>query len=218
MLKRVLWVMVGLCVTTSALAQSDRARNWEFGLVVNNLSSESLSGQNGSFISTDGATGLGLSVNYNFSNRLSIGGDLLWNSPDYRAEFVPDDGIGIPQEIRHELDVVTFVFKGTFNFLEGPFTPFVEGSFGWTDFDSNIASSPPITGCWWDPWWGYICDTAYNTYSKTQETLGAAAGLRMDFRNGMTVKGSYGFLEFNTSNATEDANLDILRLDVIWSF
>lgn len=218
MIKKVILTTAALMMATTAMAQGDRSRNWEVGLILNNISGESVDGENGSFIDTDSATGLGMTVSYNLNNRFSIGGDLIWASPDYRAEFIPDDGLGIPQEIRHELDVFTFVFKGTFNFLEGPFTPYIEGSFGWTDIDSNIASSPPITGCWWDPWWGYICDTVYNTYSKTQETLGAAAGLRWDLRNGMTIRGSYGFTEFDTSNATEDISLDVIRVDLSWSF
>jgi len=217
-MKRVLAVLAVLAMSSTAAAQNDREGMWEFGLLVNEMSSEQLSGENGSFIATDSSTGYGLSIGYNFSNRLALSGDFTWNTPDYVAVLIPDDGFGLPEVINHELGVFTYSLKGTFNFFEGPITPYVEAGFGWTNIDSNIADQPPITGCWWDPWWGYVCDTFYSTYDKTRETLTGAAGIRWDMDNGMTLKGSYGIQEVNTSKATEDASLEIYRLDLSWRF
>ena len=39
------------------------------------------------------------------------------------------------------------------------FTPYVTGGIGYAFIDTNIPDSPPQTACWWDPWWGYVCDT-----------------------------------------------------------
>jgi opacity protein-like surface antigen len=218
-MKKVLLLVAGLTLSAAAAAQqNEREGMWEFGVLFNNTSSETLSGENGSSIDVDSSTGYGISLGYNFNNRLALGGDLLWNSPDYDAVLITDDLDGTPVEINHELDVFTINLKGTFNLLEGPFTPFVEAGFGWTGIDSNVQNAPPITGCWWDPWWGYICETFYSTYSKTLQQYGAAVGLRFDLANGLSIKGSYGIQEISTSKATEDLSLDSIRLDLSWRF
>jgi opacity protein-like surface antigen len=218
-MKKVCILIAGLLLSATAAAQqNDREGMWEFGLLLNNLSSESLSGDNGSSIDIDSSTGYGISLGYNFSERLALSGEVSWNSPDYDALLITDDLGNTPVEISHELDFYSLILKGTFNFMQGPFTPFVEASFGWTEIDSNVQDGPPVTGCWWDPWWGYICETFYSTYSETQQSYGAAAGLRYDLRNGMSIKGSYGIQETHTSKATEDASLELIRLELVWMF
>lgn len=219
-MKRVLILIAGLAFSTAALAQSDRDGRWEFGLLVNNQSSESLGGENGSSVDIDSSTGYGLSLGYNFNSRLALSGEFSWNSPDYSATLVEDIGgnAGVPIQINHTLDVYGINIKGTFNLLQGPITPYVEAGFGWMEIDSNVADQPPITGCWWDPWWGYICNTYYSTYSKTQQSYGAAAGVRWDMNNGMSLKGSYGLQEIDTGSSTDDISLEVFRLELLWRF
>ena len=43
-MKKVLVTMAALLLASTAMAQQDRSNMWEFGVVMNNLSSESLSG------------------------------------------------------------------------------------------------------------------------------------------------------------------------------
>ena len=217
-MKRITLAIAALLLASTAMAQQDRSDMWEFGVSLNNLGSESLSGSNGSFINVDSSTGFGLALNYNFNNHFALGGEFTWNTPDYDALFIPQDPGQEPQRIRYELDVFGVNLKAVWNILDGPITPYVEAGLGWADIDSNIADQPPITGCWWDPWWGYICDTFFSTYGKTQESYNGAVGVRWDMDNGMTLKGSYGVLKIDTSNATEDAQLDAFRAEVQWRF
>jgi opacity protein-like surface antigen len=221
-MKRVLVLVAALALSSTALAQqNNRSDTWQFDLVVGYLDGDTLSGENGSSIETDNTTIFGLAINYNFNSHWALGGELTWGSPDYDAVIIPDDGFGNPlppQTIRHEMDLFSYMFKGTFNLLEGPITPYAELGFGWTEMDSNVADQPPITGCWWDPWWGYICNTYVSTFSKTRETLTGALGIRMDLGNGMTLKGSYGMMRIDTSRAAESAEMNYYRLDVGWRF
>ncbi|MDH3812281.1 MAG: porin family protein, partial [Gammaproteobacteria bacterium] len=159
-MKKLLMVLVVLAMSSTAAAQSDRGGMWEFGLMLNHAGSESLSAEGGSTLDIESSRGYGLNLAYNFNSRLAIGGEFNWSSPDYSAVIVPD-GIGLPETINYKLDSYSFIIKGTFNLLEGPITPYVEAGLGWTEIDSNIQDQPPLTGCWWDPWWGYICDTFY---------------------------------------------------------
>ena len=216
-MKRVIILVSALALSATAVAQNDRSDMWEFGLIISDMSSEALSADMGSSIAIDGDTGFGLSVAYNISNRFAVGADFIWSSPKYTAVLTPD-GPGIPEVINHKMDLFTYTFTGTWNLLDGPLTPYLEANYGWTNIDSNIADQPPITGCWWDPWWGYVCDTFYSTYSKTRTSYGGAAGLRWDSGNGWTLKASYGFLEIDTSKATEKANMDVIRVDLAWLF
>jgi opacity protein-like surface antigen len=221
-MKRVLVLVAALALSSTALAQqNNRSDTWEFNLLVGNLDGDSLSGESGSSIEIDSSTIYGLSLAYNFNSHWSLGGELSWASPDYDATIILDDEFGNPGEpqvIRHHLSLFSYSFEGTFNLLEGPITPYAQLGFGWTNMDSNVASSPPITGCWYDPWWGYICNTYVNTFSKTRETLTGALGIRWDLDNGMTLKGSYGLMRIDTSSATDSPEMNYYRLDVGWRF
>lgn len=210
----VLCLLLGLSTLASA---QDREGTWDVGFHVMDMSSVVISGVEGSMLDVDDQIGYGFTGAYNFTNRLAVGADLNWTSPDYTATRVLE-GTGQTDTISAELDVVNIQVKGTFHFLEGPLTPFVEAGVGWTQVDSNIIDGPPTTGCWWDPWWGYVCSNFYDTYTETRTSYSAAVGIRWDMGQGLMLRGSLGLLEVDTSSATEDAELDTLRVDFAWRF
>jgi len=181
------------------------------------MSSESINGVEGSTLDVDDQIGYGFAGAYNFTNRLAVGLDLNWTSPDYTATRILE-GTGQADTISAELDVVNIQVKAILHFLERPITPFVEAGVGWTQVDSNIIDGPPTTGCWWDPWWGYVCSNFYDTYTETRTSYSAAVGIRWDMGQGLMLRGSLGLLEVDTSSATEDAELDTLRVDFAWRF
>jgi opacity protein-like surface antigen len=201
----------------SAQAVRDRAGTWEVGLQVVDTSSLTLSGEEGSGLSIGSETGWGISGGYNFTNRLAILGDWTWSKPSYDATFLIED-TGELETLSHSLNINTLHVKGVFYFTEGALAPFIEAGLGWSYLDSNVVDGPPTTGCWWDPWWGYVCQNFFSTYSDTRTSYSGAVGLRWDLRNGMTLRGSYGLLEVDTSSATEDASMDAIKLDLLWRF
>ncbi len=218
-MNRVVLTILLLCISATAAAQAsrDRAGSWEVAVQLVDFSSESLGGQQGASLEVDDQLGWGAYVAYNFTNRFALGGEFIWASPDYTATRIIE-GETEPDTISAELDIFTFNFKGTFYLLEGPLTPYLEAGLGWTRVDSNILDGPPTTGCWWDPWWGYICDTFFSTYAETRTSYGTALGVRWDLESNMSLRASYGFLELDTSSATEDASMDTLRVDFSWRF
>jgi opacity protein-like surface antigen len=210
-------VLLGL--SGVAAAQGDRAGTWEAGFSLADLSGETLTGQRpGVSLDVSDDISWGGTMNYNLTDRLALGGDFWFSSPDYQATRVLDNAGQTTQSISSELDIWTIQLKGTFNFIDGPFTPFVEVGAGWTEIDSNIPDGPPTTGCWWDPWWGYVCTSFYDTYSETRTSMIYGAGLRWEMGNGVILKGSYSLLDVETNQASEDAELDVIRLDLLWSF
>jgi len=215
-MKRVMVTIMALMLASTATAQQDRSNMWEFGVSLNNLSSESLSGSNGSFVDIDSSTGFGLALNYNFNNHFAVGGEFTWNKPDYDALFVPTDPGEDPQRVNYELDVFGVNLKAVWNLIDGPITPYVEAGLGWADVDSNIVDQPPITGCWWDPWWGYICDVWQPTFDSWSFSYGGGAGLRAQLAPRFFLEGSYSLLavDFDVENVLFQG----FRLNVGWTF
>lgn len=196
---------------------SSRAGSWDFGLTITDQSSEVLYGQEDSSLDIASRVGWGLTALYNANDHLAVGLDFVWNRPNYEATRIVEDPMA-PDTVRSKLDMFSYEVKGVYHIVDGAFTPFVEASAGWTNMDSNIPDGPPTSGCWWDPWWGYICNSYYSTYSKTRFSYGGAVGFRFDMRGGVGIKASYGVKEIDTSNATESASFENWRLELLWKF
>ena len=200
-------------------AQTKRARTWEWSVAGIYQESKDMAGENGSSLRIDGAGGLGFNISYNLTNKFAIGVDLDWLRPDYRAELINDEVFPIETAvIDHEFSQFNGRIKGVFNFSEGPLTPYVEGGFGWSYFDSNVADGPPQTGCWWHPYWGYICDNFYSTFTETSFSYGAGVGLRYQMRGGTFLKGSYNVWDLDSLGKASDSTISSFKVEFGWSF
>jgi len=194
-----------------------RAGTAEFGLQIMDFSGTHVTGTHGAALDVDGDLGWGLVGGYNFTNKFQLGGEMTWANPDYRLKLVPDSGSPWPT-VNANLDISTFIINGTFHFLDGPITPYVTVGAGWVHVDSNVVSGTPSTGCWWDPWWGYVCSTFYDTYADTRTAYTYAAGVRWDLSDSIALRASYGKLDMDTSHATKDVSLDTWRAEIVWKF
>jgi opacity protein-like surface antigen len=205
--------------STIALAQGNRANSWEWSFAVLYQESKSMGSTAGSSLNVDDDYGIGFNFGYNFTNHLTLGVDLDWLSPDYKAVLV-DDSVSPARTttIDHEFSQFNGRIKGTYSFLDGPFMPFVEAGIGWSYFDSNVLDGPPITGCYWHPWWGYICSNFYSTFSSTTFTYGAGLGFRYHFRGGSFLKASYNVWELDDLGNVSDSTISGARLEFGWGF
>jgi len=201
-----------------AFAQGNRAGSWEWSVAAIYQDSASSGADGGSSLKVDGELGLGFGFNYNFTNKLALGADLEWLRPDYSATLISDAVPPQPTTIRHTLSQFNGRIKGTLTFLSGPLSPYAEAGFGWSYFDSNVIDGPPITGCWWHPWWGYICSNYYSTFDTTEFTYGGAIGLRYIMRGGMTLKLSVNHYWVDIGGAGAEPTLDAARLELGWTF
>lgn len=207
---------VALCGQTHAQA-GDRARSWEAGFHIADMSSVSNINRFGASIDVDDQIGYGFTGGYNFTNRFAVLFDANWSRPDYTATVVPD-GPGGPRSISTKLDLSTFQAKGVFYFLEGDLTPFVELGIGWTTIDSNIIDGPVITECWWDFFWGYVCRNFYETYSETEMSYSAGLGVRWDIDDSYMLRAGIGRLELDVDRIRADPSIDTLQVDFAWRF
>lgn len=217
--RRLMLPLILLIVVSSANAQSrgERAETWDIGVQASYLGSNTLDGEQGSSLSIDSEWGFGLWGTYNFTNRLALGFDINWTQPRYEARFIPEDDPD-PVTISTRLDIFSIQGRGVFHFFEGPLTPFVEAGIGWTNVDSNVSSSPPINGCWWDPWWGYICRPFYSTYQENLLSYSGALGLRWDINPYYGLRAAYGLMGFDSSSRSENGDFDMARLEFAWRF
>lgn len=214
----VLTLFLPLALASQADAQiaGDRARSWEAGFHIVDMSSVFVAHSFGAALDVDSTVGYGFTGAYNFTNRFALMLDYNWARPHYLATFVPD-GPGPVQTISTDLGVSTIQGKGVYYFLDGSVTPFVELGFGWTEVDSNIIDGPPITGCWWDFFWGYVCQNYYDTYAETNTSYSYGVGVRWDFSPEFMLRGSIGRLEIDIDGG-KNPSLDTVQFDFAWRY
>ncbi|EAQ98884.1 porin family protein [Congregibacter litoralis] len=192
-----------------------RSGKWETTIGLYLTGSESSDGLNESSVDIDSGYGIGFSAGYNFTQNLALRFDGSWSRADYDAVLdTEDEGLVF---INHRLTTFTGQFNGVWNLLDGPFTPYVQAGIGWTYLDSNVADGPPSTGCWWDPWWGYICSNFYSTYAETNFSWNIGAGLRYEFGRGMFVRGGWEQTTIDGGQGA-DPTFDAFRAELGWQF
>lgn len=181
---------------SSALAQTaepTRSGRWELLLAPQYTLSRNLGFQGGTTANINETWGFGMQLNYNFNEHVSLGGLLSWNRPDYNATVQPAAGNPTPatRSISGTLETTTLGMVLTYNILAGPLTPYVDAMVSGTYIDTNIASGPPVAGCFWDPWYGYICGTSQPTKYDTVLSYGFGGGLRWDINTLFVVRGGF---------------------------
>jgi opacity protein-like surface antigen len=217
-MRTLLIAALALTMPALAFAQTNRANSWEWSVAAIYQDSAGSGAEGGSNLKLDNELGFGLNFGYNFTNKLALSGDFEWLRPDFTATLVEDAPTPSSTTVRHTMSQFNGRIKGTLTFLETPLSPYVEAGIGWSYFDSNVADGPPITGCWWHPWWGYICENFYSTFSSTEFSYGGALGLRYILRGGMTLKLSVNQYWIDVGSAGGDPELNAARLEFGWSF
>jgi len=193
-------------------------RPWEAraGVIIANSADVDFEG--GTTASIDGGAGLLLGLGYNFTDRLRVGSTFTYDQKDYTATVVRDDASDETAQIEGSLDSMTLMVDAAYSFLLGDYVPYVTGGIGWSRVDTNVATEPPQVGCWWHPWWGYICDVWQDTLTLDGLAYELGIGLRYDFSDAFAADGSYTMRWVDFENATGTPSFDAFRLGVIWRF
>ena len=221
---RALPLVLLLSLPAVAGAQSaDREGTWEAGLKLIDMSGEFVQGSRGASLDVEGELSWGFYGQYNFSEHFALAGEFSWSDPDYLAKFPldPNPGQGLPPNtvvtVDAELDVWFTNFKAVYNFMDRTLTPYVELGYGWTSVDSNIQDGPADTGCWWDPWWGYMCASFYDTYSNTVTSVTYGLGIRWDISDASVLKLFYGERDTDLDRS-ENLKQEVYGLEWAWKF
>jgi opacity protein-like surface antigen len=195
---------------------SNRERKWEAFISTNYVDSTSVDFSGGAKADINGDLGWIFGIGYNFNEKIALDFEMGWNSVSYTGTRVSDTGA--TEQFGGRLDTSITRFNLTYNFMAQRFTPFITANVGWAWIDSNIPSGPPSSGCWWDPWYGYICSSYQPTYTSTDFTYGTSLGLRYDVTDGLFLRGSAGKQCIDISSASGTPDFTNYRLDIGFMF
>ncbi|WFB34936.1 outer membrane beta-barrel protein [Kiritimatiellota bacterium B12222] len=201
-------------LVASAQAElSNRMGTWDMGLPFSFSLSDTINGQGGSQIKLKDGFGFGFLANYHFTNQFSLGGSFMWESRDYTATTVNDEGES--NKYSNLMDSSTIALNATYYVLPGKFTPFISGMLGYSFVDTNVPNGLPDTNCYYDPWWGYVCNSYVPTKTEDGFSYGVGLGLRGEFSESFAVQLSYNrtWMDIDYNSGTPD--FDTIRLDFI---
>lgn len=197
-------------------AQSLEQGNWETSIGVAILNSSDADFEGGTNASFDSDAGFRMAIDYSLTDALQLGASFGIGQRSYEANIARDGGGSFHAE--GDIDYSTLLVTGTYNLLEGPFRPFVTAGIGWSWVDTNIATDEPVTGCWWDPWYGYICSTWVETRTLDGLTYQLGVGARYDFSDTFAVHASYRIDWIDLDKADGTPDFDGFDLSIGWKF
>jgi hypothetical protein len=181
---RLLFLVLAITVITGAdgpgiLAAdaSSRAETWEFFMPIRYISGQSVDVGGGSKLDINSDLGWGFGFGYNLSEKIEMTGEFSWMNANYDVKWVGTTGTA---SATGELDASTTQFNFIYNFMPKTITPYISAGFGWAWVDSNIPSGSSDIGCYWDPWYGYICYEYTNTITQSGFNYGFGAGVRIE--------------------------------------
>jgi hypothetical protein len=199
--------MIGIALPSAVMAQgasAQRAGTWEFVLPITYAPSNSFDGQGGSSANLNSNLGMGLGFGYNVNNQFQMSGTFNWANRSYNATMV--DSNGARSQASGTLYSSAFNLNGTFFMTQGPVAPFVTGGIGSVFIDTNIPNGKPSTGCWYDPWLGYICNTYTPTKTGSAVSYNAGLGLRWELTRAVALQGAFNetWIDYNGSKPQLD--------------
>ena len=214
-LMKLLLVILSLGLSTVSAAQTTperEANTGSFRIFVPYNEGDQINFGNGASADISSDYGFGMGFSYQQTSQLAWSFDTYWHSAQYLGTRVDED----QQEHRFNsiVDSFDFAVNAEYYFLKGPISPYVHGGLGWSHINSNIPSGPPLTTCWWDPWWGYICDTFVPVHSQSSWSYQAGAGLRADFSKSFYAKLGYQSQWTDIKNAKGDMQRNSIRLEL----
>jgi opacity protein-like surface antigen len=206
----------GVALMLSVAAHAQDQGTWETSLGIAFMNSSDADFEGGTTADFDSDTAFRAAFDYAYTDDVQVGMSFGLGQRDYTAEIAGD--LGASFSAKGDLDYMTLLVNGTYNFMEGPFRPFVTAGIGWSWVDTNIATEPPQTGCWWDPWYGYICTSWQDTRTLDGLTYALGIGARYDFSDQFAIHGSYriDWIDFDQADGTPD--FDGFELSVGWKF
>ena len=206
MLKKFMSALALLAYASSLNAygfRDSRAEKWTISIVPMVINSKLLQFSNGAEADINKRSGFGFTFGYNVDEHIELSMLLASSNSNYTGTRVQDNGD--VERFSANLYTSSINFDFTYNILKQPFTPYISLIAGSTYIDSGIPTGNISTGCWWDPWWGYICTPVAQTYTASKLNYGAGFGLRYDFNRRVFIKGGViqNYLDIDTTNTAD---------------
>lgn len=221
MMKRVLCLMIFvLLFATVAEAQQRRPRTigwkregtWDLGITTRYSWGKDYDFDGGSQARFHDDLGWGFSLGYNFSEHFNLGFAFAWRSVGYDATVLGLDENDEPtsRETGGQVTTSNFGLNGEYNVLKGRFTPYVNGTWSWMHINSNVFAGW-TSGCWWYPYYGYVCGPIPVTYGTNTSAYSLGLGVRYELKESLYLRLGYerGWINEDSFDST-----DMLRVDI----
>ena len=211
---------------TALMASSDRPPNsagpragrWEAYGGLQSVGGTKVTAKGGTTADFSSSNTYLLGVGYHFTDRLELAAMLGFDTKDYTAQIAGDT----PGEVfaaKGSMDTFSFMLDATFNIMRaGRWTPYVVGGVGWTKVDTNLATEPPSVGCWWDPWYGYICTSFQDTKNLNGLAYQVGLGVRYEINAAFDVRGSYNMAWQDLGDEIDNTDFDGFKILFGWKF
>jgi len=211
-------LLVGLAFGVSAHSQS-RAPGWEFRADILYQNQKDVHTNKGSDINLDTGWGGSLGAAYRFNPFAEVHFLLDFISVNYDGRFVSATTPNLAVNVTGgKVDITTPRVTGVFNFMDNPITPFVSASIGWSFTHATDPFSPTTVGCWWDPWWGYICAPVSGAYTNDRFAYDIGAGVRWDISPTWGLRFAYEKHWVDLSGTAGTPNFDQFRIGFQFSY
>jgi len=218
------WASAVACVfavfiVANAQDVSDRAGKSDMSIQLNGFESEDISGSQGSRATIKSDPGFGLNFSYNVDNHWGFGVEFSGRRADYTTTVTPAAGnLGSSFDRSGTLDASTTALTATYHFSPSRFTPLITANVGRTWIDTNIPDGPPVTTCWYDPWWGYYCGPTVPTKSDVYWSYGLGVGLRWDSKGPFFLRALVSEQWLDVGGNVGTPNFTQFRLDLGFRF
>lgn len=178
---------------------SDRAQRVELYGIGQYLHSEDITynGPTGDLKVKMDDTGLGgFGLAYHFSEFFSIRGDFMFGNATFSGNLPVETGGTIA--VKQDAFIQTGRLNVDYNIINRRLTPFVTAGIGYQYLETELHNAPSQTVCWWDPWWGWSCQTTKPSAWETDFTWNAGVGFRWNITDNLVVKamGGGNWLEY----------------------
>lgn len=208
-MKPIYRLLLFLFLTPLLYANGSRAEKMEFFFTPVYVNSKTIHFAQGSSIDLNSRNGFGFGMGYNVNKNLELA--ILFNSSNssYKATVVQENGS--KKSYIANMYTANTNLAATYNFMDGPLTPYVTGTVGYTYVDSGVSNGNIGSGCYWDPWWGYICGPVADTYSSNEFNYGASVGVRYDINRRLYLKFGIGksWIDFKNSSSNDFTVYDL---------
>jgi opacity protein-like surface antigen len=171
----------------------------------------------GSEVEFNSNTGFLVGLGYEVTEHLEVGANFTYEERDYEASLAGDSP-GETFQVEGDLESMGVMFDLSYYFLTGRFRPFLSAGVGWNFVDTNIPTTPPQVGCWWNPWFGYICEDFQETKNVDGLAYQAGAGVRYQINPAVSLSGSYRMNWVDFPKADGTPTFDAIQLILNWGF
>jgi len=171
----------------------------------------------GSRIEFNSSTAFLIGIGYELSNHFEIGANFTYDDRDYEGLLAGDE----PDEdfpVLGNMETMGVMFDLSYYFLTGRFRPFLTTAAGWNFVDTNVETRPPQVGCWWNPWYGYICESFQDTKSVDGFAYQVGAGVNYRITPTVSLSGSYKMSWLDMPKADGTPTFDAIQIILNWGF